>query len=591
MKQYNFELTKLSNAKKILTNIQEALSEDSYSTLLFHLYTSEFNDEQISVVQKEILNFFPEAHICGTSTNGDIYQGNISESGMIIACSAFESTEVNVKLFNCLPYQETAVGESIREIIDTTENIKAAEILITLKSINSHTILNTAEQFTTDIPVFGGGSANAEISGKVTKVFTNDAISHYGVILVTYCGDDLVVDVHHSIGWKALGKDFSVTKIIGKNLYELNNIPAAQVYKNYLDIEADENFFSNILEFPIMSHQHGYEVLRLPFSCDNSDLSIMLAAEIDAGTPVNLSYGDPQVIQNDTAKLTQHVRDFAPQAIFLISCGVRKLYWKYLINKETSPFANIAPVAGFYSSGEIMRMGDYLIEHHVTLIAVSMREGGKSTTQPALKSDKELPMSEEQKVHSEMSMVRRLANFINVTAAELQDANKKLRELAETDELTGLYNRRVLRRLVTDAIHRANKCNNINMVVGIIDIDHFKEVNDTYGHTTGDTVLKVLSEAMLNEVEQLPSGIFGRWGGEEFVFLAPTFTLTDEAFDAIEAARRRISSIPIYHVGPRTISIGVTAYQPGDTVESLFERADAALYEAKETGRNKTCKR
>lgn len=591
MKQYNFELTKLSNIKKILTNIQEALSEDSYSTLLFHLYTSEFNDEQISFAQKEILDFFPEAHICGTSTNGDICQGNLSDTGMVIACSSFESTEVNVQLFNCLPYQETAIGEQIREIIDTTEKIKAAEIIITLKSINSHTILNTAEQFTKDIPVFGGGSADADISGKITKVFTNDAISHYGVILVTYCGDDLVVDVHHSIGWKPLGKSFSVTKIIGKNLYELNHIPAGQVYKNYLDIEADDNFFSNILEFPIMSYQHGYEVLRLPFSCDNTDLSIMLAAEIDAGTPVNLSYGDPEVIQNDTAELTKHVKDFAPQAIFLISCGVRKLYWKYLINKETSQFANIAPVAGFYSSGEIMRMGDYLIEHHVTLIAVSMREGGKAIAQPALKGDKVLPMSEEQKVHSEISMVRRLANFINVTAAELQEANAKLKELAETDELTGLYNRRMLRRLVGDAIHRANKCNNIDMVVGIIDIDHFKEVNDTYGHTTGDTVLKVLSEAMMNEVDQLPSGIFGRWGGEEFVFLAPTFKLTDEAFETIEAARKRISSIPIYHVGPRTISIGVTAYQPGDTVESLFERADAALYEAKETGRNKTCKR
>lgn len=591
MKQYNFELTKISNIKKILTNIQESLKEDSYSTLLFHLYTSEFNDEQISLVQKEIMSFFPEAHICGTSTNGDIYQGNLSDTGMVIACSAFETTEVNVQLFNCLPYQETTIGEQIREAIDNTDNIKAAEIIITLKSINSHTILNAAEMFTKDIPVFGGGSADAEISGKVTKAFTNDSISHNGVVLVTYCGDDLVVDVHHSIGWKPLGKNFQVTKIIGKELYELNNIPAGQVYKNYLDIEADDDFFSNILEFPIMSYQHGYEVLRLPFACNEKDLSITLAAEIDKGTPVNLSYGDPKVIQDDVAKLTKHVKDFAPQAIFLVTCGVRKLYWKYLINKETSPFANIAPVAGFYSSGEIMNMGDYLIEHHVTLIAVSMREGGKAAAQPTSEGDKSLPMSEEQKMHSQISMVRRLANFINVTSAELHEANQQLKELAETDELTGLYNRRMIRKLVADAVHRANKCNNIDMVVGIIDIDHFKDVNDTYGHSTGDMVLKVLSEAMLNEVEQLPSGVFGRWGGEEFVFLAPTFTLTEEAFKTIEAARQRISSIPIYHVGPKTISIGVTAYKTGDTVESLFERADAALYEAKETGRNKTCRK
>lgn len=591
MKQFNFELTKMSNLNNILSTLKESLSHCTYCTLLFHLYTTVYSDEQIQVIQKVILSCFPDALICGTSTNGDIIEGHLSVNGMVIACSAFESTDVKIQMFHCQPYQENAIGNKICDIIDSTDNIKAAEILITLKTINSHTVLNSAEQFKKDIPVFGGGSANSNISETDTKIFNNDTICHFGVILVTYIGDDLVVDIHHSIGWKPLGKNFSVTKIIGKNLFELNNIPAGQVYRDYLDIHANDDFFSNILEFPIMAYQHGYEVLRLPFSCNDKDLSIMLAAELDKGTPVNLSYGDPEVIQDDVAKLKAHVKDFAPQAIFLVSCGVRRLYWKYLIDQETLPFANIAPVAGFYSSGEIMRMGDYLIEHHVTLIATCMREGKKTINEPDSVMDNKLTVNVPEKMHSQISMVRRLANFINVTAAELQEANQQLKEMAETDELTGLYNRRMLNRLVSDAVYRANKNKSIDMIVGIIDIDHFKNVNDTYGHAVGDKVLKTLSAEMMEEVEKLPSGIFGRWGGEEFLFLAPTLKLDENIFVAIEEARKRVSSIDIPEVGNITLSLGITAFTHGDTAESLFARADAALYEAKETGRNKTCKK
>jgi diguanylate cyclase (GGDEF)-like protein len=196
-------------------------------------------------------------------------------------------------------------------------------------------------------------------------------------------------------------------------------------------------------------------------------------------------------------------------------------------------------------------------------------------------------MSEQEKMHSQISMVRRLANFINVTAAELRATNEKLQEMADTDELTGLYNRRMLTRLLHDALIRANKYN-LDMVVGIVDIDHFKQVNDTFGHAAGDQVLKTLGKEMYREVEKLPSGVFGRWGGEEFLFIAPTLNI-ETIFKNIDLARERVSAIPIEGVGNITISLGCTGFKQGDTLESIFSRADAALYEAKETGRNKSC--
>ncbi|MDC7278165.1 GGDEF domain-containing protein [Butyrivibrio fibrisolvens] len=587
MKQYNYEISSISKIAKHLKEVQTDIAGTSYSSALFHIYSIQYDDDLLLQAQQEILKAFPDAIICGTSSNGAIFNGQLSEEGLILAISIFESTEVKAYMVECERNGEVQVGNKIKDIIDETEGITAAEIFITLKSINSTTVLNIAQLCKKDVIIFGGGSADVDISGSNTKVIVGTEICHEGVALITYSGENLNIDVHHAIGWKPLGKEFLANKIEGKRLYELNNIPAGEVYRNYLDIHADESFFDNILEFPIMSKQHGFEVMRLPFSCNDEDKSIILAASIDRGTPVQLSYGDPDVIQSDVRNLLNTVTEYAPQAIFLYSCGVRRLYWKYLINKETSPFAKIAPVAGFYSSGEIMRMDNYIIEHHVTLIAISMREGDKAIAQPTSGKKKVLPMSEEEKIHGQISMVRRLANFINVTSAELQEANEQLQEIADTDSLTGFYNRRMLDRLVHDALHRANKYN-LDMTIGIIDIDDFKLINDTYGHDAGDHVLIELSKAMYAEVEKLPSSIFGRWGGEEFLFLAPTLH-AEKVFKQIENARKRVSSHDVKGIGVITISLGITSFRPGDDYATVFKRADEALYKAKTTGKNKTC--
>lgn len=424
MKQFNYELTGVSEVNEALSEVYEYTQQHSYKSILFHLYTMKFEEDQIRKVQELILDMYPFACIAGTSSNGDICDGHLAEDGLVMAVSIFDTSEIKTYMYECKEGGESEVGGLIRHKIDATDNICAAELLVTIKSIDSTAILEEAERFEKDIKLFGGGSADQRIEGTDTIVISEKEISSSGVILITYSGDDLHVDVHHATGWKPLGRNLEVTKVVGKRLYELDGVPAGKIYSKYLDIQPDSYFFSNILEFPLMAKQHGYDVLRLPFECDTRDDSIILAANIKQGATVNLSYGDPDVIKSDVEDMIWKVKSFAPQAIFLYSCGVRRLYWKYLINKETGPFSYIAPVSGFYSSGEIMRMGKYIIEHHVSLIAIGMREGGQALSQPTGIGDKEIEVPEEQKMHGQISMVRRLANFINVTAKELREANE-----------------------------------------------------------------------------------------------------------------------------------------------------------------------
>jgi diguanylate cyclase (GGDEF)-like protein len=169
--------------------------------------------------------------------------------------------------------------------------------------------------------------------------------------------------------------------------------------------------------------------------------------------------------------------------------------------------------------------------------------------------------------------------------AALLTANEKLSRLAVTDNLTQLFNRNRLDEILTVEINRFPRRKDSALSLMVIDIDHFKQLNDKYGHLAGDTVLRELAKLLTKEVRS--SDTVARFGGEEFVIVMPDTGLDGAAHKA-EALRRKAQEIHFpgldetIHV---TISIGVAAYFSG-TSKELIHAADLAMYEAKESGRN-----
>lgn len=115
-------------------------------------------------------------------------------------------------------------------------------------------------------------------------------------------------------------------------------------------------------------------------------------------------------------------------------------------------------------------------------------------------------------------------------------------------------------------------------------IDHFKHVNDTYGHDVGDMVLRASVDIVKDNLK--PSHVFGRWGGEEFLYVLPE-TDMDKALEFAESLRSQIEQSYFTTVQHITMSFGVTQYKAGDTIDSFVKRADEGLYKAKESGRNR----
>ena len=161
--------------------------------------------------------------------------------------------------------------------------------------------------------------------------------------------------------------------------------------------------------------------------------------------------------------------------------------------------------------------------------------------------------------------------------------NAELERLADTDRLTGLYNRRFLDRALQAEFATARRYGTPFSII-IIDLDHFKQVNDTWGHLAGDEVLAVTAGMIRKRARE--TDVVGRWGGEEFVVICPR-TDRDGARAVAEAMRERVQSHEFAQAGRRTASIGTATWRAGDDAASLTHRADEALYAAKEGGRNR----
>jgi len=158
-------------------------------------------------------------------------------------------------------------------------------------------------------------------------------------------------------------------------------------------------------------------------------------------------------------------------------------------------------------------------------------------------------------------------------------ATERAQFLANTDELTGLANRRpVLRRLEQLSMH-------VPYVVAIADVDHFKMLNDTFGHECGDLVLTAIGERLRMGVRAADS--VGRWGGEEFIFVMEQTSIEDAVVTLERLSAELSEPIPCTgHSHEVTMSVGITDAQPDRMVHRALQRADSALYEAKQAGRN-----
>lgn len=190
-------------------------------------------------------------------------------------------------------------------------------------------------------------------------------------------------------------------------------------------------------------------------------------------------------------------------------------------------------------------------------------------------------------------------NFLNILSKRIREGNLTvceeqyqihcIEENAKVDTLTGLHNRRWQEEMYTREINRSNM-GNFQLTAFMVDIDHFKQVNDTYGHLAGDKVLISVAQSLMASLR--PSDMPVRYGGEEFTVFLPGTSIENAKMIA-ERVRKNVEkqeiTFPTGETIRVTVSIGIAERMAGDSVPALIERADQALYFAKSQGRNQSC--
>lgn len=586
MKQYQFEYTDIETLKMQLGDFKSQRDAAGENNLLFQVFSALQEPDLVQQVCAVIGQIFPDAPYMGCTTSGNII--NCKNSAEItIAATVFTSpsTQVRVFQYDRNKYSVAEVSTEIKKQEKENPWVKAVELYFTIPEGSTTEFCDSMGDIAPDVQIFGGVACSGDITSDVSAVFSKDGeYSDKSIITVFYGGDDFYVESIKITGWKPLGRKFHVTKSDGCILQELDKNPAYDIYKNYLNINNDENFFYNTLEFPLFYEHNDTTILRVPVA-SNEDGSLTMSSDIDVGAIVRISYGDPRTIIDSIRVDSENIRKFQPDLLHIFSCAARSTFWTTNeATYELYPFKEIAASAGFFSHGEFLRTKGRLNQHNVTLVIAAMREGEKDESALLKEAVKERRLSK-------VPLISRLATFISATSLELEEINKRLetananlRKAAITDGMTGLFNRKEIQRQITEALASPDR-KKVSLLM--LDIDNFKRINDTYGHQEGDMVIRALANLLQNE-QSISGADFsaGRWGGEEFMMLLNNTELSTAVYIA-ELFRRCFANTTYPQARPQTVSIGVTQARSDDTVDSLCVRVDTALYKAKQTGKNK----
>lgn len=586
MKQFRFEYHEAASFLQELTDFKKKCDTDSLRASLFQIYSEILDPCVIRDVCDAIGRIFPDTPYMGCSTSGNIIDCELS-CNITVVCTIFELPTTQVKLYQYDLSKEPVDAITKTIVAETQKNpwVKAIEMFFTIPEGSTTRFCDGLKELRADIQVFGGVSCSDDITSDDSCVFSkSNGFSEHSILIVFYGGDDFYVDSINVTGWKPLGRKFHVTKSNGSILQELDGIPAYDVYHKYLNIQNDENFFYNTLEFPLFYEHNDTTILRTPVA-SNADGSITMTSDMDIGSVVRISYGDPSTIVESIKCDSQRIAAFSPDLLHIFSCAARRTFWtSQEPTYEIYPFQEIAPSCGFFSHGEFLRTRGNLNQHNVTLVIAAMREGEKDTAAVCAPSQNQNRLSQ-------IPLVSRLATFISVTSLELEEmnkklelANEKLKTAAIIDGLTGLYNRKEIQNQIDQALSRIKE-EKFSLVM--LDIDNFKQVNDTYGHQEGDSVIVGLADILRGErSSRLYNVSSGRWGGEEFMMILHNTDDSSAAYIA-DLIRQCFANTAFPGIRPQTVSLGVTQAKHDDTLDTLCSRVDMALYKAKKSGKNR----
>lgn len=430
MRQYQYLYKDEEDFIKKLAYFKKESYSLHASKVLIHILSTNTDEVLLQHLCEQMDTEFPEALYIGCTTNANIHEGRFRESAITFTFSIYTDPDTNIVLVQ-ENLEQYSLDGLIQKLLTTQERhpeVKAVEMLVSAYGMLESNFTSFCEKYKMgNFVLFGGGAYTGESDADSCVFAKGWKPDSKALALAFYSGRNFHIDTRHVSGWKPLGHDFKITSAEGNVLKTLNNRPAFDIYSQYLDIENDEYFESNAIEFPfICKTKDGKDIMRTPVS-SRPDGSIVMFSEIDTFPRVRLSYGDKGYITKCIDEEACKICSFRPDAITLFSCVARRAFWADDIDRESAIFQQIAPTSGFYTSGEVLSEGKRLYHYNETLLIVSQREGDIDESLPQI--DLSLDDSKKNK-----SLISRFAKFISTASEELEETNRNLDHMVKEVE-------------------------------------------------------------------------------------------------------------------------------------------------------------
>ncbi len=585
MKNFIYKYGSIDELREFTEYGEFAKYRQKAESVLIQIYSAKNEQLLLNQITGELQRLIPCGVIVGTTTVGEIMNGELLLNEIILSFSVFKKTKLTRVHCCCDEINEEAAGELlIRQISMSGDCIAGVMILATTLTVDAAKVLKSLSKDRLSFPVFGGGAGVYDTS-RNSVVFDETSCFRKGLIAVIFLGSQCSIECRTSLGWRSLSQEMTITKAEGMVVRKVDDMDGFDLYHKYLNINNDGSFFQNVLEFPFLIERNGYTLARVPFYA-HEDNSIEFVSDIIQGERFRIGYGDPEIMLLESEEIRKSMDEFEPDAIMLFACICRRFLLQTDVDREMQPFQCIAPTSGFFTYGEFYSVDHEIKLQNASIVVVGIKEtyGRKNRKEDEKKICREVTDDLYSDKHNRI--ISHLLHFIKVLSSDLEESNQELIKLSEIDKTTMIYNRRKLDGIL-DREMALSRAQRTRMTVIMFDIDYYKEVNDRYGHLTGDKVLVELAEMLLSSIRR--NDFVGRWGGEEFLMILP-ITDTSSAIGLAERVRKEIDK-HIFDGGVKgglhlTCSLGVAELKAEDTVESLIGRADRALYAAKEKGRN-----
>jgi len=552
---------------------QQAFSPFSpFENVLVQVFAATSDLDHLQKVLDTLTAILPRCTVIGCSTDGTIDDGSIHPHGDIIqlTVTAFEHTTLSLASSDTFE-NSFRLGKMLASQIIRKET----QLLISFSeasSVNGEHYLEGIDHHKNGIKVAGGVASTPTFTD--TFVIADGQILKSGAVAVALHSTTLHVYTDFLFGWEPIGKKMAITDVRDNIIHAIDNKTPLEIFRHYLGEEVADAMPGTGSAFPLLLKRDGQYIARGIIGVEGE--SFIVSGNVRNGDKVFIGYGNPDFITKKNT-FNIHLQHALPsvETIFNYYCEGRHLFLPDdAVRIEAENLSNSAINAGCFTLGEFFSQRTNVL-HNFSSTIVALSENAENVPKHPMHGSTVL--NDEERLSA--MITRGLFHLIDVRTKELQHQTYH-------DALTSLPNRNFFNEMLTLELEKAKK-EGSQVALLFLDLDNFKDVNDTLGHGSGDYLLKIIAGRIKRALS--PSDLLARWSGDEFVVMRSDChsidLLTDLATSVLELFKEPIQ-IDNHHF-TLGVSIGISLFpNDGSDAETLVKHADAAMYSVKSGGRN-----